>query len=174
MPSHDFSISPPKSPPPVGLGNQAVAHRARWVDFEEVAGAPVEERIDREHEAIVGFERLVALHLVAEEPTDPSRNKSRRGSCDRGRTPPGPRSSRWPARRCLDRAAGSRWPAAPSATPSRPAHRRRQSTRRRRGDMPGSRAGRTGGRRLATPRQTPPELQRTRVIKPPIIRAWPR
>ena len=80
MPSHDLFISPPKSPPPVGTGDQPVAHRARRVDLEEVAGAAVEERIDREHEAIVGLERLIALHLVAQQPRPArSRSRSRRG-----------------------------------------------------------------------------------------------
>jgi hypothetical protein len=47
--------------------DQAVAHRPRRVDLEVVAGAAVEVRVDRPHEPIVGRERLVALHLVAEQ-----------------------------------------------------------------------------------------------------------
>ena len=50
-----------------GRHQQAVAHRARRVDLEEVAAALVEVRIERPHEAIVAGERAVAHHLVAEQ-----------------------------------------------------------------------------------------------------------
>jgi len=62
------SASAKAAPTPAGgSGDQAVAHGARRVDLEEVTGAPVHERVDREQEAVVRRERRVALHLVAKQ-----------------------------------------------------------------------------------------------------------
>jgi len=47
--------------------DQRVAHGSRRVDLEVVAGPAIEVGIDRHHEPIVGRQRLIALHLVAEQ-----------------------------------------------------------------------------------------------------------
>ena len=46
--------------------DEAVAHGARWIDLEVVAASTVEKAVDRPHEPIVCAERLVPLHLVAQ------------------------------------------------------------------------------------------------------------
>ena len=46
--------------------NQAVPHERRRVRLEEVPGAPVLERVQDPHEAVVGAEPHVALELVAQ------------------------------------------------------------------------------------------------------------
>jgi len=47
--------------------HQSVTHRAGGVDLEEVPRPPVEKRVDRPHESIIGLERPVALHLVGKD-----------------------------------------------------------------------------------------------------------
>ena len=123
-------------------GDQAIAHRARRVDLEEVSRPPVEKRIDRPHEAIVRRERLVALHLVAQQL---SRLGIEAGDAENDpvlvEDESGPRFSRSPVRRCRGRAGESPSRARPSATPPRRVRRRGRSIRPRPVDAPGPPAG---------------------------------
>ena len=103
------------------VAHQAVAHQAGRVGLEVVRRAAVQERVENQHEAVVGVQLLIALPLVAEYP--------RRGRCRaaarrcRGcphRRPRAPRSARSAAGPRPAPAAGSRpRPARAARTPRR-------------------------------------------------------
>ena len=134
MPSHALFVVVAAGRP----RDQAIAHRARRVDLEEVARPPVEKRIDRPHEAIVRRERLIALHLVAQQL---ARLRIETGDAENDpvlvEDDPDLGSLGRRLRRCRGRAGESRSPAPPSATPPRRGRRRGRSIRPRPAGAPG-------------------------------------